>query len=465
MSRAVRPPVLSRPDRFIEPVDPHQSPLTHRPGKKPGRSGRRDRLAWPARPARRVRRVRPAWRARTPRRARLTSLTLLLGVALGLLGAGAASAHGFTSVVLADVSAPEEGLVRTELGLEYDLLVVSAADAQEDDPLFQDGTAAFESGSAEEQVAAIETHMGSVLAYVTERFTVDAAGSTCAPQESGEVRIEEREGVPYAFLTLDHACDASDGAHEITSTLFGDDEGYVTGTRTIVTYALDEQSGSAALDAGQPSFSTAQPWTERFWEFFRLGAEHLLLGLDHILFLLAVIVGSRRLREIVLAATAFTVAHSITFVLAATGLVHVPGAVVEPIIALSIAVVAGWHLWRIRDRGAHATDLGRGRGRLGLDRSGRLRLAVVLLFGLVHGLGFAGALGIDEPWSWRLLWSLLVFNVGIEVVQLAIIAVVFPLLTLLRRRAPRAGIWVTGAVAGGVAVMGLIWFVQRLWAA
>ena len=74
----------------------------------------------------------------------------------------------------------------------------------------------------------------------------------------------------------------------------------------------------------------------------------------------------------------------------------------------------------------------------------------------------AGALGIDEAFSWTLLWSLLVFNVGIEVVQLSIIAVVFPLLIVLRRRSPRAALWVTGLISAAVAAMGLIWFVQRL---
>ncbi|HEY0217308.1 MAG TPA: HupE/UreJ family protein [Cellulomonas sp.] len=393
----------------------------------------------------------------------LAGLVVIAAAALVLAAAGPASAHGFSSVVFADLTAPGQGVVRTELGLEYDLLVVSAADAEQDDPLFQDGTAAFEGGDPDEQADALDAHLGTVLAYVSERYTVTSAGVACTPEPVGDVRVEQREGVPYAVLTLDHSCAERGDDHEVTSTLFGDDEGYVTGTKTVVTYALDGASGSAALDAAQPSFSTAQSWPERFWEFFTLGAEHLLFGLDHILFLLAVIVGSRRLREIVLAATAFTVAHSITFVLAATGLVHVAGVVVEPIIALSIAVVAGWHLWRIRDEGVHATELTPSGRPLGLDRSGWLRIGVVLVFGLVHGLGFAGALGIDEPWSWRLLWSLLVFNVGIEAVQLAIIAVVFPLLVLLRRRAPQVGVWVTGTVAAGVAAMGLVWFVQRLW--
>ena len=85
----------------------------------------------------------------------------------------------------------------------------------------------------------------------------------------------------------------------------------------------------------------------------------------------------------------------------------------------------------------------------------------MFVFGLVHGLGFASALGLDRDFSWSLLSSLLVFNLGIETVQLAIILAVFPALALLRRRVPVAGISATGAIATGVCAMGLVWFVQR----
>ncbi|GIF24749.1 hypothetical protein BJ973_008228 [Actinoplanes tereljensis] len=380
----------------------------------------------------------------------------VVATAIALLSAGPAFAHGFSSTVYVDVSA-HEGKVRTALELEYDLFVVSAADAAKQDSLFQDGTAAFDDGDPVAQAAALEKHSDVALAYVRSHFSVQG----CTPAKVGAFTMGRREGVPYTDLTLDWDCPRSD-AHEVRSGLFADDEGFVKGVKTIVTYDLDGRTGSAALDANQPSFSTAQTWYQRFWEFFRLGAEHLLTGIDHILFLLALIAGSRRLREIVLAATSFTLAHSVTFMLAALGVVDVPGAVVEPIIALSIAVVAGWYLFRIWRRGDHATDLSVDGGHFALDRAGWTRLAVVFCFGLVHGLGFAGALGINEAWSWTLLWSLLVFNVGIEVVQLTIIALVFPLLMLLRRRSPRAGLWVTGAVSAGVSAMGLIWFVQRI---
>lgn len=378
-----------------------------------------------------------------------------------LLGAGPAAAHGFSSVVYVNVTSPETGHVRAELGLEYDLLVVSAADYEKDDALFRTGDAAFKNGDTPGQVAALDAHAGSVNAYVTQRFGVTAKGATCTPTQDGDFTIQRRDGVPYALLALDYRCPAAD-AHEVRSGLFPDSETYVRDTKTIVTYHLDLRSGSAALDARHRSFSTRQSTAQRFWEFFRLGAEHLLTGFDHILFLLALIAGSRRLYEMVLAATTFTLAHTVTFVLAALGLVTVPASFVEPVIALSITVVAGWHLWRIWRRRSHATDLVTvGRHHLSLDSAGWTRLAVVFCFGLVHGLGFASALGIDQAWSWTLLWSLLIFNVGIETVQLAIIMAVFPLLALLRHRRPVAGLRTTGAIAASVSVTGLVWFMQR----
>ncbi|BBH63844.1 hypothetical protein ACTI_05290 [Actinoplanes sp. OR16] len=390
---------------------------------------------------------------------------------LGLLGAGVlaspALAHGFNSTVYADVRAGDDsGHVRTTLELEYDLFVVSAADYRHDDGLFQEGNAAFEAGDAAGQAAALNAHTDAAVGYVTERFSVTAGGKACAPSAAGPFTMGTREGVPYTTLVLDWQCAERDGEHEIRSGLFPDAETYVRDTKTIVTYEIDGRDGSAALDAGNPVFSTDQSWQQRFGEFFVLGAEHLLFGIDHILFLLALIAGSRRLREIVLAATAFTIAHSVTFVLAALGLVSAPAAIVEPIIAFSIAVVAGWHLIQLRSSPRVTSDHGARSGlRGGADLGvGWGRLAVVFLFGLVHGLGFAGALGIDEAWSWTLLWSLLVFNVGIETVQVGLILLVFPLLMLLRRRAPRAARWVTGLLCAGVAVMGLIWFFERIFA-
>ena len=380
-----------------------------------------------------------------------TALTIALTLSALLIVTSSASAHGFTSVVYVDATQGARDHVRTELGLEYDLLVVSAADFEHDDALFNDGTAAFEGGDAKEQAAALEQHQTTVVQYVTHRFAVTGDGARCTPVKDGAIKIEQREGVPYAYLVLDYACPAGAGAHEITSTLFPGSEKYVRGTNTIVTYEdLDVQSGTASLTSRSPSFSTEQSRLEQYWAFFRLGAEHLYTGIDHILFLLALIAGSRRLRDIVAVATTFTVAHSVTFILAALGVVSAPASVIEPVIALSISVVAGMTLYRLWRGEEEAREL---------DWP---RLALVFVFGLVHGLGFASALGLDRAFSWNLLSSLIVFNLGIETVQLAIILAVFPLLMFLRRRVPIAGLSATGAIATGVCAMGLVWFVQRV---
>lgn len=395
----------------------------------------------------------------TPRARLVTALVALaLAVVAPLTAAVPALAHGFSSVVYVDAAESAGGTIRTTLELEYDLLVVSVAENERAPQFYDDGMEVFQTG---DEASALNTHADEILSYVTKRFAVSAGGAACEPRRAGGMRLTYREGVPYAALKLDWDC-ASTGAHEFRSGLFPDKEQYVTGTVTILDYKLDTQTGSASLTQDDPVFSTEQSPFERFGHFFLLGSEHLLTGIDHILFLLALIVGSRRLRDIVLAATSFTVAHSVTFIMAALGVVSVPAAIVEPAIALSIAVVAIWYLWRVWQERRDPLALARRAGARGMDAADWARLLVVFLFGLMHGLGFAGALGIDEPFSWPLLGSLLVFNVGIEAVQLTVILAAFPLLLLLRRHMPRTGLIVGIVVAGGVAVMGLIWFVQRV---
>ena len=400
---------------------------------------------------------------------RVVAALIFAGVVLSSLfaGATAASAHGFSSVVYADVTAPAPQVVQVKLALEYDLMLVSVAASEADDAFYQEGQPAWDNGDFAGMETAVRDHVDTLGSYILDRFGVDASGGAdCVGELQDSVTVEMRDEVPYANLVVDFTCPEmgkTEKGHVVRSSLFPDEETFVTDTKTIVVYEVDDRSGTATIDAAHPEFSTEQSLLERFWEFFTLGAEHLLTGLDHILFLVALIAGSRRLREVVLAATSFTVAHSITFILAALGVVSPPAIIVEPTIALSIAAVAGWYLWRLVRRGNRADELlVTSTSHFALDRAGWTRLIVVFAFGLIHGLGFAGALGIQESFSWPLLWSLLVFNVGIEAVQLSIILIVFPPLVLLRRRAHRLSLWVTGAITAGVLVMGLIWFVQRL---
>ena len=183
------------------------------------------------------------------------------------------------------------------------------------------------------------------------------------------------------------------------------------------------------------------------WTYIVLGVEHILSGVDHLLFVLAllmVVVGWRRLVGTV---TAFTVAHSITLALAALGFVRVPGPPVEAIIALSIVFVAA--------------EIIRGRqGNPGL--TARLPWIVAFSFGLLHGFGFAGALSeIGLPQS-SIPLALFTFNVGVEIGQLIFIAAILLLYALGKRFQPLPPEWawrVPSYAIGGIAAF---WVIERI---
>ncbi|GAA3642773.1 HupE/UreJ family protein [Nonomuraea antimicrobica] len=365
-------------------------------------------------------------------RVSLVVLAVFLG---GLAPAVPARAHDATTTAHAEVTAAGGVNVRVVLDLEYDLLMKSAW-------LYAE---AYEAKGRDEQLRQLRINRDAVTSYITERFAVAYDERPCAPTMASEADVRPRGKKTFALLTLSYACQgAGGGAHAISSALFPDSETFVHSTETLVRYALDGEKGSAVLVAESPTLRVGERRAvNQIGEFFLLGAEHLLLGLDHVLFLLALLIGARRVREVVVTASAFTVAHSVTFLLAAMGVVNVPGGIVEPVIAASIMVVALANLRGHDD-----------------DRFGRWRLPIVFAFGLMHGLGFAGALDIDRSGSWELLLSLLSFNVGIEAAQLAIVAVVFPLLVLLRRtsRGSRA----VAALSIPIVGVSLFWFFERL---
>ncbi|MFG1705288.1 HupE/UreJ family protein [Nonomuraea sp. M3C6] len=348
--------------------------------------------------------------------------------------AAPAAAHDATTKAHAEVTGTGTN-VRVVLDLEYDLLMKSAW-------LYAE---AYEAKERAEQLRQLKINHDAVTEYVTRRFEVAYDDKPCAPTTVGDADVRLRGKATFAVLTLAYACAGeAGGTHAISSALFPDAESFVHNTETLVRYELDGTKGSAVLDAKSPTLRIGERHaSQQVWEFFLLGAEHLLFGIDHIFFLLALLIGARRLRDVVVTASAFTAAHSITFLLAAMGIVDVPGAIVEPVIAASIIVVAVANL------------LGREE-----DKLGKWRLPIVFAFGLVHGLGFAGALDIDESGSWELLLSLLSFNVGIEVTQLVLIAVLFPLLVLLRRTS--AARWAVAAMSASIVVVSLYWFFDRI---
>ncbi|MEL6794907.1 MAG: HupE/UreJ family protein, partial [Pseudomonadota bacterium] len=145
---------------------------------------------------------------------------------------------------------------------------------------------------------------------------------------------------------------------------------------------------------------------DAFVEYLGVGFEHILpLGLDHILFVIGLFLLSTVLKPLVIQITAFTVAHTVTLALGATGVVNLLGSVVEPLIALSIAYVAVENVTSEKLR--------------------TWRPVIVFLFGLLHGLGFAGVLSEFGFAPGQFVASLIAFNIGVEIGQLVVIAVCF----------------------------------------
>ena len=177
-------------------------------------------------------------------------------------------------------------------------------------------------------------------------------------------------------------------------------------------------------------------------KFVPAGVYHILIGPDHLLFLVGLLLLGGSVRRLLLVITGFTVAHSITLALAVLNVVAPPGRLVEPIIALSIVYVGVDNL---------------------MVRDGRdVRVWIALVFGLIHGFGFASVLQEMGLPSGALGWSLFSFNLGVEIGQISVALVVASALMALRARSAVAGRRL--AVAGSVMVMaaGTFWFVQRV---
>lgn len=212
--------------------------------------------------------------------------------------------------------------------------------------------------------------------------------------------------------------------------------------------SADTVASDAILDAaGEPRSA----WST-FGLYITIGIGHILpAGLDHILFVLALFLSSTRARDLVIQISTFTVAHTATLGLAAAGVISPDAAVVEPVIAASIAFVAVENLV--------LTDMP------------RWRPVVVFLFGLVHGMGFAGFFGELGLPREQFLGGLIGFNVGVEIGQLSVIAVAFVLSIGVQQWMTRAGCichyrhYVVIPLSLVIALTGAWWAVERTWAA
>lgn len=212
---------------------------------------------------------------------------------------------------------------------------------------------------------------------------------------------------------------------------------------------LDRPVQAARLTQDEPMITVAT--TPDRWEvarnYFVIGVEHILFGWDHLLFVIALVLLLGRLWNVVKAATAFTLAHTITLAGTTLGLFGLPQAPVEALIALSIVFLAV-EIVKKRDDAPRLSE--------------RIPWIVAFIFGLIHGLGFAGALreiGLPEG---EVPMALLTFNIGVEAGQLVIIAAVLGLITAARRFAPAALRPATLAASYAVGTISSFWFIERM---
>jgi hypothetical protein len=295
---------------------------------------------------------------------------------------------------------------------------------------------------------------------VEPRFAIEAGGSRPVPQfrELGSRLTEHGE-----FVLLTYTVRAAPPRRlGVTFTPFFDEDDthrnllvvendWRTGTfnnEGRVALIFDPRSATQSLD-----LSSRSRW-RGFAALVRLGVGHIWIGLDHIFFLVALILPSvlyrrdgrwhpaesfrRALLNIVTIVTCFTLAHSITLSLAALDVVRLPSRLVEAVIAASIVAAALHNLWPAA-RVSEPT--------------------IAFVFGLFHGFGFASVLGEYDLGRENLVLSLLGFNVGVEIGQIAIIAAVFPVLFLIRRLALYR--WVLRVGSAALVAIGLLWAAER----
>ena len=245
---------------------------------------------------------------------------------------------------------------------------------------------------------------------------------------------------------------------------------------------LDASAGDAQLrDAG-------------FLEYVRLGIMHILTGPDHMSFLLGLVLISRRLRDLVFVVTGFTIGHSITLALAVTGILRPHAEYIDALVALTIAMIGAENIAVATHRpGTVAAGIGlpllamaavsfAGIGTLPplllfgaalfcanylmlsghMRDAGRLRLIVTLVFGLIHGFGFAATLLEMQLPAQKLAQILVGFNIGVEIGQLSLVLTLMGLVGLaVRNKLSLPRPIVVDAVAAGLVAVGTYWFVSR----
>jgi hypothetical protein len=304
-----------------------------------------------------------------------------------------------------------------------------------------------------EATTLIAAQRDAIARHVSERVEIQDGETPCPPSEVTVAPSADRVQVrfvaicpaPPAHLILDYAL------------VFTADRNHTAALRV---HVPERPAADTLLSIGDNRFSwrLSEPPPSGAVAFIRQGIHHVATGLDHIAFVLALLLaiviardadGAWQLRRLgpalrttAAVVSAFTVAHSLTLIAAALGYVELPGRLVESVIAASIVFTA-------------VADI--------IRPEARWRLATAFGFGLMHGLGFARMLAELLP-PGDIIVPLLCFNLGVEIAQLAVVAVAVPAAWLLARAvgAPRYRSVALPALAAPLIVFGAIWLIERV---
>lgn len=276
-----------------------------------------------------------------------------------------------------------------------------------------------------------------VKAYIPERLGVSVQGKPCQFEAIDLRKIPSQELVT---LNLRYHCPSTANPLKVHYDLFYGDPSH----RHLMKINAGSRSSSFTFDPGNTDFElSGESLSQSILNFLKLGLEHILIGYDHILFVLALIFGARRFKDLVWLVTSFTLAHSLTLALATLEVIALPPGFVEPAIAASIVLLS-------------LIDFLPG------ERLRRVMILITFVFGLVHGLGFSYILQEANLKAGHLAIPLIFFNLGVEIGQLVIVALVYPLTLALKGLLGGAYRYFRTAVLLGTAGMGLYWFLMRI---
>ncbi len=280
----------------------------------------------------------------------------------------------------------------------------------------------------------------AIVALLQPRVQIAADGRTLTPAWSGPDVLVDRQSLRFH---LQYSLDAAPGSLAVSALLFPYDPNHQTFVNVYEQGALTSQT---MLDRGRSRVEyftgSRQGAAAVVRKFVPAGIHHILIGPDHLLFLVGLLLLGGTIRQLALVVTSFTVAHSITLSLAALNLVSPPARIIEPAIALSIVYVGADNL---------------------LVRDGRdVRAWIALTFGFIHGFGFASVLREMDLPSRALGWSLFSFNLGVEIGQLMVVVPVALAFSMLRSRSEAAGRRLAFAGSLVVVAAGAFWFIQRV---